>query len=31
MDPMTLFWLFLSSMLIVFGVDVIQKRRNDLR
>jgi hypothetical protein len=31
MTPMMTFWLFLAAMLVVFGVDIFQHRRKNLR
>jgi hypothetical protein len=31
MLPIVLFWIFFVATLIVFGVDIAQKRRNDIR
>jgi len=31
MLPIALFWIFVVATLVVFGVDIAQKRRNDIR
>jgi hypothetical protein len=31
MLPITLFWIFITATLIVFGVDIALKRRNGMR
>jgi hypothetical protein len=31
MLPIALFWIFVVATLVVFGVDIIQKRRKDIR
>jgi uncharacterized BrkB/YihY/UPF0761 family membrane protein len=31
MLPIILFWIFFSAMLVVFGVDIAQKRRGGMR
>ena len=31
MLPIVLFWVFVVATLVVFGVDIVQKRRKDIR